>query len=130
MQKGIPQMMDITSIKSVLHDLSKEVLPSRFETAQQPDPNIIQFCLRGIKNQIWIPKGFAHGFLTMSEDAIVEYKVTNYWDKALERTLLWKDSLISIEWPRSEDELIKPNLSLKDNNGLTLDHLLKKGELF
>ena len=49
---------------------------------------------------------------------------------ALERTLLWKDSLISIEWPRSEDELIKPNLSLKDNNGLTLDHLLKKGELF
>ena len=66
----------------------------------------------------------------MSEDAIVEYKVTNYWNKALERTLLWKDSLISIEWPRSEDELIKPNLSLKDNNGLTLDHLLKKGELF
>ena len=83
-----------------------------------------------IKNQIWIPNGFAHGFLTMSEDAIVEYKVTNYWNKALERTLLWKDSLISIEWPRSEDELIKPNLSLKDNNGLTLDHLLKKGELF
>jgi len=46
--------MDITSIKSVLHDLSEEVLPSRFETAQQPEPNIIQFCLRGINNQTWI----------------------------------------------------------------------------
>ena len=54
MQKGVPQIMDITSIKSVLHDLSGEVLPSRFETAQQPEPNIIQFCLRGISSQTWI----------------------------------------------------------------------------
>ncbi len=54
MQKGVPQIMDITSIKSVLHDLSEELLPSRFETAQQPEPNIIQFCLRGINNQTWI----------------------------------------------------------------------------
>ena len=54
MQKGVPQIMDITSIKSVLHDLSKEVLPSRFETAQQPENNIIQFCLRGIRSQTWI----------------------------------------------------------------------------
>ncbi|MDC3118473.1 NFACT family protein [Prochlorococcus sp. AH-716-K03] len=46
--------MDITSIKSVLHDLSKEVLPSRFETAQQPESNIIQFCLRGLNSQTWI----------------------------------------------------------------------------
>ena len=54
MQKGVPQIMDITSIKSVLHVLSEEVLPSRFETAQQPEPNIIQFCLRGINSQTWI----------------------------------------------------------------------------
>ncbi len=54
MQKGVPQIMDITSIKSVLHDLSEEVLPSRFETAQQPESNIIQFCLRGINRQTWI----------------------------------------------------------------------------
>ncbi len=54
MQKGVPQIMDVTSIKSVLHDLSEEVLPSRFETAQQPEPNIIQFCLRGINRQTWV----------------------------------------------------------------------------
>ena len=54
MQKGVPQIMDITSIKYVLYDLSEKVLPSRFETAQQPEPNIIQFCLRGINSQTWI----------------------------------------------------------------------------
>tara|TARA_B100000900_G_scaffold268950_1_gene229622 strand:+ start:5487 stop:7211 length:1725 start_codon:yes stop_codon:yes gene_type:complete len=54
MQKGLPQIMDVTSIKSVLHHLSEEVLPSRFETAQQPESNIIQFCLRGINSQTWI----------------------------------------------------------------------------
>ena len=54
MQKCVTQTMDITSIKSVLHDLSEEVLPSRFETAQQPEPNIIQFCLRGINRQTWV----------------------------------------------------------------------------
>ena len=54
MQKGVPQIMDITSIKSVLYDLSEKVLPSRFETAQQPEPNLIQFCLRGINSQTWI----------------------------------------------------------------------------
>ena len=54
MQKGVPQIMDITSIKYVLYDLSEKILPSRFETAQQPEPNLIQFCLRGINSQTWI----------------------------------------------------------------------------
>ena len=54
MQKGIPQIMDVTSIKSVLHYLSKEILPSKFEVAQQPEPNTIQIGLRGINNISWI----------------------------------------------------------------------------
>ncbi len=54
MQKGIPQIMDVTSIKSILHYLSREILPSRFEAAQQPEPNIIQIGLRGINNTSWI----------------------------------------------------------------------------
>ena len=83
-----------------------------------------------LKNQIWIPEGFAHGFLTLSQEAIVEYKVTNFWDKELERTLIWNDSSISIEWPKSTYQLFKPNLSPKDNEGKTLDNLLKKGECF
>ena len=54
MQKGIPQIMDVTSIKSILHYLSREILPSKFETAQQPEPNTIQIGLRGINNISWI----------------------------------------------------------------------------
>ena len=82
------------------------------------------------KNQIWIPKGFAHGFLTLSKEAIVEYKVTNFWEKNLERTILWNDSSISIEWPRLVNDFFKPNLSSKDINGLSLQSLIKKGEIF
>ena len=54
MQRGVPQVMDITSIRSVLHDLSKNILPSKFETAQQPEPNTIQLCFRGISSQTWL----------------------------------------------------------------------------
>ena len=54
MQKGVPQIMDITSIKSVLHDLSKTIVPSKFETAQQPEPNTIQLCFRGINLKTWL----------------------------------------------------------------------------
>ncbi len=82
------------------------------------------------KNQIWIPKGFAHGFLTLSKEAIIEYKVTDFWEKDLERTILWNDPSISIEWPRLNNKLLEPNLSLKDMNGLSLQTFIKKGEVF
>ena len=54
MQKGVPQIMDITSIRSVLHYLTKNILPTKFETAQQPEPNTIQLCFRGITSQTWL----------------------------------------------------------------------------
>ena len=82
------------------------------------------------KNQIWIPKGFAHGFLTLSEEAILEYKVTDFWGKDLERTILWNDPSIAIEWPRLNNKLLEPNLSFKDMNGLSLQSIIKKGEVF
>ena len=82
------------------------------------------------KNQIWIPKGFAHGFLTLSEEAILEYKVTDFWGEDLERTILWNDPSISIEWPRLNNKLLEPNLSFKDMNGLSLQSVIEKGEVF
>ena len=54
MQKGIPQIMDVTSIKAILHYLSNEILPSKFESAQQPEQNTIQICLRGMRDINWI----------------------------------------------------------------------------
>lgn len=51
------------------------------------------------KKQLWIPKGFAHGFFVMSEYAEMVYKVSDYYDPESERTILWNDPDIGIEWP-------------------------------
>ncbi len=66
--------------------------------------------------QLWIPDGFAHGFLVMSEEAEVIYKVSNYWHSNFERTLQWNDNEVAIDWPLKA----KPKLSLKDLKGLSL----------
>lgn len=51
------------------------------------------------RRQLWIPEGFAHGFLTLSDEAEVLYKVTDYRFPEYERSLSWRDSAIGIEWP-------------------------------
>lgn len=51
------------------------------------------------KKQLWIPKGFAHGFFVMSEYAEMVYKVTDYYDPESERSILWNDPDIGIDWP-------------------------------
>ena len=62
--------------------------------------------------QLWIPEGFAHGFLTISEKAEVVYKTTNIWDKNSERSIRWDDPSINIEWPeiilKNNEILISP----------------------
>jgi len=74
--------------------------------------------------QLWIPEGFAHGFLILSEWAEVEYKVTELYAPEWERTLLWNDPKINIKWPLKENH--RPNLSTKDANG----KLLADADLF
>ena len=82
-----------------------------------------------IKNQLWIPQGFAHGFLTLSKEAVISYKVTNFWVKDFERTLHWKDPDINISWPTKEKNFI-PKLSPKDQQGNIFKKLIEKGDLF
>jgi dTDP-4-dehydrorhamnose 3,5-epimerase len=76
------------------------------------------------KNQLWVPPGFAHGFYVVSEVAEVTYKVNDLYAPEWERSILWNDPEIGIEWPISED--IKPSLSKKDVEASTL----KNAELF
>ena len=64
----------------------------------------------------YIPKGFAHGFMCLSDKCTVNYKCSNYRDVNSEKTLKWNDKKINIKWPFK-----KPILSNKDNNGLDLD---------
>lgn len=62
------------------------------------------------KKQLWIPEGFAHGFVTLSETAEFLYKATNYYAPAAEGSILWSDETIGIEWPLTQ----QPELSAKD----------------
>lgn len=67
------------------------------------------------KRQMWIPAGFAHGFVTLSETAEFLYKTTDYYAPEYERCILWNDPEIGIIWP---SELINPLLSAKDLAGV------------
>jgi len=55
------------------------------------------------KRQIWIPPGFAHGFYALSETAEFIYKCTDFYAPEYERTILWNDEVLSIEWPLQSD---------------------------
>ena len=69
------------------------------------------------KKQLWIPPGFAHGFLTLSKSAEFLYKTTNYYASEGERSILWNDKKINIQWPI---EKLEPILSNKDSMANTL----------
>jgi len=73
------------------------------------------------RRMLWIPEGFAHGFLVLSDQADVLYKTTDFYAPEHERTLLWNDPGLAIPWPTAQ-----PILSAKDQQGLPLS----KAELF
>jgi dTDP-4-dehydrorhamnose 3,5-epimerase len=60
------------------------------------------------RRQLWIPEGFAHGFLTLSEQAEVLYKASTYYAPAYERSLAWNDPMVAIEWPKTLIPLLSP----------------------
>jgi dTDP-4-dehydrorhamnose 3,5-epimerase len=69
------------------------------------------------KRQLWVPAGFAHGFIVTSESADFLYKTTDYYAPAYERCIAWNDPRIGISWP----ECISPQLSEKDQQGFSLE---------
>lgn len=68
------------------------------------------------KRQMWVPEGFAHGFVVLSETAEFLYKTTDYYAPAHERTIVWNDPAIAIQWPIDGE----PALSAKDRQGKSL----------
>lgn len=79
------------------------------------------------KKQLWIPEGFAHGFLTLTDTAELLYKTSDYYMPESERAIAWNDHSISIEWYGLEAE---PVLSNKDKVATSFLELLSKSELF
>ena len=90
----------------------KSITYGLFETNLLSDKN---------KNQLFIPKGFAHGFIVLSDSAIVSYKVDNYYDPKYESGVLWNDTDLNIDWKIRDDEVI---LSEKDKNLLPLSKII------
>ena len=82
------------------------------------------------KKQLWIPEGFAHGFLTMSNTADVLYKTNNFWNKDHERCIKWDDKNLGIQWPLNNINLQYPIVSTKDKNGASLDEAISNFEIF
>ncbi|MFN9175377.1 MAG: dTDP-4-dehydrorhamnose 3,5-epimerase [Synechocystis sp.] len=74
------------------------------------------------KRQFWVPEGFGHGFVVMSEEAEFLYKTTNYYAPEYDRTILWNDPDLAIDWQLTEE----PILSSKDQQGT----LFKAAEVF
>lgn len=81
-------------------------------------------------NQLWVPVGFAHGFLTLSETAEVQYKASGYWSKACERSIRWSDPQLAIAWPLEALGGTEPLLAEKDAAAPTLAEALAAGEVF
>jgi len=74
------------------------------------------------KRQLWVPEGFAHGFFVLSESAEVLYKATDYYAPEYERSIIWNDPDLAINWPLKGEPVVSP----KDSKGL----LLKDAEVF
>lgn len=71
---------------------------------------------------LWVPPGCAHGFLALEHDTRVSYKVSDYWAAPFERTLLWNDPSLGIEWPIPNG--VAPIISAKDAAGVPLENTL------
>ncbi len=67
------------------------------------------------RKQLWVPEGFAHGFVVLSDRAEMLYKTTDYWAQEHERCIIWNDAALGIAWPIDA----KPVLSVKDAQGST-----------
>ncbi len=82
------------------------------------------------QHQLWVPVGFAHGFLTLSESAEVLYKASGFWSKTCERSLRWNDPQVAIAWPHGSLGIHAPLLADKDAAAPTLSQAIAAGEVF
>ncbi len=80
------------------------------------------------QRQLWLPAGFAHGFYVISELADCHYKCTDYYAPDFEKTIIWNDPTLNIEWPLLAG--LAPNLSLKDSTGELLPKNSCRSDLF
>ena len=82
------------------------------------------------QQQLWLPVGFAHGFLALSDTVEVQYKASGFWNKSCERSLRWDDPQLGIAWPLDRVGMQKPLLAEKDAAAPVLSIAESAGDLF
>ena len=111
-QLGKPQGKLVRVVRGAVFDVAVDLRRSYPTCGQWVGTELSESNQR----QLWIPPGFAHGFLVLSESADFLYKTTEYYAPEEERCLLWNDPQLAIDWPLQA----APVLSAKDMAGLTL----------
>ena len=113
-QKNKPQGKLVRVVKGEVYDVAVDI--------RQGSPTFGQWeaviLSEENKKQFWVPPGFAHGFLVLSDTTDFEYKCTDYYDPLDEGSILWNDPELKIPWP-----IDNPNLSAKDESAQTLSVL-------
>ncbi|MCF7729859.1 MAG: dTDP-4-dehydrorhamnose 3,5-epimerase [Chthoniobacterales bacterium] len=113
-----PQGKLVRVVRGVIFDVAVDLRPSsptfkHWEGLELSEKN---------HHQLWIPPGFAHGFMVLSENAEVLYKTTDYYAPEYERTILWNDPTLQIQWPQGYEV----QLSEKDKKGLLFSEAMKE----
>lgn len=105
-------------------DIIDVTVDVRRDSPQFGRAQMVAMSARGF-TQLWVPPGYAHGFVVVSDDALVEYKCTDFYQPGDEVCLRWDDPVLGIEWPVSD-----PVVSEKDRQGLALSALCELGSVF
>lgn len=113
-QKNNPQGKLVRVVKGEVYDVAVDIRPSSPSYKQWVGVNLSE----KNKKQLWVPPGFAHGFLVLSDIADFEYKCTDYYDPSDEGSIIWNDPELGIKWPTKN-----PILSSKDLEALKLSKI-------
>lgn len=122
-QVGQPQGKLIRVLSGRIWDVAVDL---RRDSAQFGQWTAVELSPRngdGELEMLWIPEGFAHGFLVLSESAEVLYKTTRPYFPQGERTLLWNDPQVGVKWPVDRLGTVEVNVSAKDAAGVPLNAL-------
>ena len=116
LQLNKPQAKLITVIKGHIFDVALDCRKNSKTFGKYFSINLSE----NDNTSLYIPEGFAHGFLCLTKNCTINYSCSQYRDAKSELTLSWKDEKLNIKWP-----VKKPTLSKKDRNGLSLEEIQK-----
>lgn len=116
-QLGKPQGKLLRVLSGHIWDVAVDIRPDSPDFGKWAGFHLKPFNSSGELELLWIPEGFAHGFLVLSDTAEVLYKTTNPYYPAGERCILWNDPTLKINWPLETLGNLPPSVSPKDAQG-------------